>query len=58
MVTRRTIIPDPVENSIEELQPRQLDALRASTLIGVMQLDAGEFDEVDLEDLEHYLRGL
>ncbi|MFW3894881.1 type II toxin-antitoxin system ParD family antitoxin [Pseudomonas putida] len=42
----------------EAQEAARLEALRNATSVGLMQLDAGDFDEVDSKDLEHYLERL
>ncbi len=39
----------------EAEESAKLVALRAATSSGIMQLEAGQFDEVQLDDMEQYL---
>ncbi|MHA6195272.1 type II toxin-antitoxin system ParD family antitoxin [Pseudomonas wadenswilerensis] len=42
----------------EAKEAARLEALRNATSIGIMQLEAGDFDEVASEDLDRYLESL
>ena len=42
----------------EAAEAAKLEALRNATSIGLMQLDRGEFEEVDPSQLEDYLEAL
>ncbi|WP_252089191.1 type II toxin-antitoxin system ParD family antitoxin [Pseudomonas sp. MWU13-3659] len=84
MATHNVIVPNPLEQSIDDLvkagryqnfsevvraglrmllaheaaESARLEALRTATSAGIMQLESGEYDEVDPADLEAYLDDL
>lgn len=42
----------------EAQEQARLEALRTAASIGIMQLNTGQFDEVDLDNLDEYLGNL